>query len=102
MIEHRQQQRYERRIPIEYSVGESWESSVTKNMSIGGVYILAEEPMPILGTKLKVRFKVPTQKETIECGAHVRWSDGGGFGVQFDGLRARDVWALGKFFEQPG
>ena len=101
MIEHRKQQRYERRIAIEYTVGDTWESSFTKNMSIGGLYILAEEPFPILGTKMKVRFKVPTQKEPIEVGSQVRWSDSGGFGVQFDGLRARDVWALGKFLEQP-
>jgi hypothetical protein len=27
---------------------------------------------------------------------HVR-----GIGIRFEGLRARDVWALNKFFEQP-
>jgi hypothetical protein len=102
VIEHRQQQRFERKIPIEYSIGDVWESGFTKNMSIGGLYIVAEEPLPILGTRLKVKFKVTTQKELIEVGAQVRWADSGGFGVQFDGLRARDVWALGKFLEQPG
>lgn len=101
MIEHRKQQRFDRRIPIEWAVGEAWESAFTKNMSIGGLYIEAEAPLPLLGTKVKVRFKVPTQKETIEAGAQVRWADSDGFGVQFDGLRARDVWALGKFFELP-
>jgi hypothetical protein len=101
VIENRKQQRYDRRLPIEYAKGDAWISSFTRNMSIGGVYIEAEEPLP-LGTRVKLRFKVPTQKEPIEVGAQVRWGDPLGFGAQFDGLRARDVWALGKFFEQPG
>ena len=37
--------------------------------------------------------------EAIEIGAVVRWSDDKATGIQFDGLRARDVWALNKFFE---
>ena len=32
--------------------------------------------------------------------ATVRWSDDKATGIQFDGLRARDVWALNKYFEQ--
>ncbi len=50
---------------------------------------------------MRVKFRVPTQKDMIDVGAVVRWTDDQGFGVQFDGLRARDVWALGKFFESP-
>ena len=38
--------------------------------------------------------------EPIEVGATVRWSDDKATGLQFDGLRARDVWALNKYFEQ--
>ena len=30
----------------------------------------------------------------------MRWSDDEPSGIQFDGLRARDVWALNKYFEQ--
>ena len=29
-----------------------------------------------------------------------RWSNIDGVGVQFDGLRARDVWALNEYFKQ--
>ena len=36
----------------------------------------------------------------IETGATVRWSTDDSVGVQFDGLRAKDVWALGKYLEQ--
>jgi hypothetical protein len=53
-----------------------------------------------------MKFRVPTQAETIEVAGQVRWleTEEGrlrGIGVRFDGLRARDVWALNKFFEQP-
>jgi type IV pilus assembly protein PilZ len=101
VIEHRQQQRYDRRISVEWAEGDNWRTALTRNMSIGGIYIESSEKMT-LGKKLKLRFRVPTQKEPIEVGAQVRWSDASGFGAQFDGLRARDVWALGKFLEQPG
>jgi len=100
-MEHRKQQRFDRHIEIEYAVGETWKTGHSRNMSVGGMYIEAAERLP-LGTKVKLRFRVPTQKDLIEVGAQVRWSESTGFGVQFDGLRARDVWALGKFFEQQG
>jgi hypothetical protein len=35
----------------------------------------------------------------VEVGGQVRWQDAAGAGVSFDGLRAKDVWALGKYFE---
>jgi hypothetical protein len=49
---------------------------------------------------------VPTQSEPVEVDGQVRWvemEDGQvrGLGIRFEGLRARDVWALNKFFEQP-
>ena len=47
--------------------------------------------------KLSVRIVLPKVKDAIEVGVTVRWTADTGFGVQFDGLRARDVWALGKF-----
>jgi hypothetical protein len=53
-----------------------------------------------MGQRVDLRFSVPAQEEAIETGGVVRWSDASGVGVQFDGLRARDVWALNKLFEQ--
>jgi hypothetical protein len=57
------------------------------------------------GVTVEVRFKVPTQPEPIEVGAEVRWLESGsaerkpGVGIRFHGLRARDVWALNRFFQ---
>ena len=97
----RRQQRYDRRVPVDVVIdGVAW-SSFTRNMSLGGVYVESDSKIP-LGVRAQLRFRIPTQKEEIAVGGTVRWIDGTGFGVQFDGLRARDVYALGKYFEQPG
>jgi len=68
------------------------------NLSLGGALFLVTPRLP-MGQRLDVTFKVPTMDEAIEIGAVVRWSDDKATGIQFDGLRARDVWALNKFFE---
>ena len=53
-----------------------------------------------MGKRVEIVFLVPTSPDAITIGATVRWSDGSGTGLQFDGLRAREVWALNKYFEQ--
>jgi hypothetical protein len=67
------------------------------NLSLGGALFTAQK-LP-MGQRVDIAFKVPTMEEAIEIGAVVRWSDDKATGIQFDGLRARDVWALNKFFE---
>ncbi|HEY4177657.1 MAG TPA: PilZ domain-containing protein [Kofleriaceae bacterium] len=69
------------------------------NLSLGGALLAATTKFP-MGERCHIAFKVPTQEETIDIGATVRWSDDRSVGVQFDGLRARDVWALNEFFKQ--
>lgn len=67
------------------------------NLSLGGAFI-AYRRIP-MGTRSLLRFTVPDQDVTIETEVTVRWNDDSGIGVQFDGLRARDVWALSKYLE---
>ena len=68
------------------------------NLSLGGAYI---DGLPlVMGQRVAVEFIVPSQPEAIESVTTVRFTTPNGIGVQFDGLRARDVWALNKFFEQ--
>ena len=69
------------------------------NLSLGGAQIAAGTRLA-MGQRVQVTFNVPTMAEAIEIGGTVRWSDDASVGVQFDGLRARDVWALNKYFEQ--
>ncbi len=70
-----------------------------QNLSLGGALISAGARFP-MGQRVNITFSVPTGPEPIEIGCVVRWSDDKATGLQFDGLRARDVWALNKYFEQ--
>jgi hypothetical protein len=69
------------------------------NMSLGGALIAYPERLP-LGTGLELTFRVPHLETPIHVKALVRWSDDEATGVQFDGLRAREVWSLNEFFKQ--
>lgn len=104
-MEHRRaDRRYDRRIDIEVEGDGAALKTYTRNISLGGVYVIAQRALPF-GCKVKLRFKVSTQNEPIEVDGEVRWveaedGDTHGMGIQFGGLRARDVWALNKFFEK--
>jgi uncharacterized protein (TIGR02266 family) len=106
LAEHRRSdRRYERRVPIDFTHEGASFSSHTRNISLGGVFIETDQTFPF-GARLGLKFRVPTQAESIEVEGQVRWlemEEGRlrGIGVRFEGLRARDVWALNKFFEQP-
>ncbi len=69
------------------------------NLSLGGALITQSKRHP-MGARYTITFVVPTMPEAIEVGATVRWSDDTSVGIQFDGLRARDVWALNEYFKQ--
>jgi uncharacterized protein (TIGR02266 family) len=105
-VEHRRSdRRYERRVAIELAHEGAPLSAFTRNLSLGGVFIETETALPF-GARVSLRFRVPTQAEPIEVSGQVRWleSDEGhvrGVGVRWEGLRARDVWALNKYFESP-
>jgi uncharacterized protein (TIGR02266 family) len=105
-VEHRRSdRRYERRLPIEILYEGATHAGHTRNISLGGVFIELDHPLPF-GARIKLRFKVPTQPEAVDADGQVRWlemEEGRlrGIGVRFDGLRARDVWAINKFIERP-
>lgn len=104
-MEHRRaDRRYDRRIEIEVTADGVPFTTHTRNLSLGGMYLLSERSVAF-GSKVKLRFTVPTQAEVIEVEGEVRWVEAEegethGLGIQFGGLRARDVWALNKFFEK--
>ena len=105
-MEHRRSdRRYERRVAIDVVHEGASFASYTRNISLGGVFIETESPLPF-GVRVSLKFRIPTQTEPVEVDGQVRWQeteDGQvrGTGIRFDGLRARDVWALNKFFESP-
>lgn len=68
------------------------------NLSLGGALVAGtKQPM---GARAQINFSIPTLEKVIEVGATVRWSDAKGIGLQFDGLRAQEVWALNEYFKQ--
>jgi c-di-GMP-binding flagellar brake protein YcgR len=71
------------------------------NLSLGGALVETGAKHP-MGSRMQISFRLPTMEEAIDVGATVRWSDAKGVGLQFDGLRARDVWALNEYFKQLG
>ena len=105
-MEHRRSdRRYDRRVPIDFSHEGSSFSGHTRNISLGGVFIECDRSLPF-GAKVQMKFRVPTQTELTVVDGQVRWvemEEGQvkGIGIRFEGLRARDVWALNKFFEKP-
>lgn len=106
MPEHfrRTDPRYDRRVEVELVFDGKKSSALTKNISLGGMYVETLDLIPA-DTTLQVRFRVPTQPEAVDVSGEVRWVDRGGpgkpngIGIRFHGLRARDVWALNRFFQ---
>jgi hypothetical protein len=72
--------------------------AVMTNLSLGGASV-SSEVKHSMGQRVHISFKVPGQEHLIEISSTVRWTDSKGLGLQFDGLRAQDVWALNKFFK---
>lgn len=105
-MEHRRSdRRYERRVAIDLVYEGTVLSTFTRNISLGGVFLETDRTLPF-GVRVSLKFKVPTQSELVMVDGQVRWmeQEGGyvrGIGIRFEGLRARDVWALNKFFESP-
>jgi uncharacterized protein (TIGR02266 family) len=96
--------RYERQLEVEVSFEGKKQVSQSQNISLGGLFLIAHAPLPI-GATVQLRFTLPTQPEPVEVAGDVRWvvdkGSGGesGIGIRFQGLRARDVWALNRFFQ---
>lgn len=89
--------RHEVDIPARIQVGGAQETCTIANLSMGGAFVTARRLA--MGERVVLWFRIPTHETDIEAAGTVRWSTDQGIGVQFDGLRARETWALGKYFE---
>lgn len=96
--------RYDRQLSVEISGEGEEQIGRSRNVSLGGMYLEARKALPI-GASVTLRFHIPTQPEAVEVAGDVRWvvtsptSPEIGIGIRFQGLRARDVWALNRFFQ---
>jgi hypothetical protein len=94
--------RYVVSIQATFAVSGTTDACTIMNLSLGGALITASK-RHAMGERVNLTFKVTSAGEPIEIGATVRWADTTSVGVQFDGLRARDVWALNEYFKSlPG
>lgn len=99
MSTRRVHERYDRRLKVVIRhEGQEYEA-VTRNISLGGMYIVTDAPLPF-GGETEVRFRIPNSQEDTVCNAYVRWTQPEGVGIQFSSLRAREVWALNKLFRE--
>ena len=85
-------------MPARLAVNGEAHDATIENMSLGGAQIAYPERLP-MGLRVQLSFSIPDKNHSIEVGATVRWTSQTSLGLQFEGLRARDVWALNKFFE---
>lgn len=96
--------RYDRQLSVEITCEGNEQIARSRNVSLGGMYLDGRKALPI-GATVTLRFHIPTQPEAVEVAGDVRWvvtdpgSDEIGIGIRFQGLRARDVWALNRFFQ---
>ena len=97
-LEHRVTKRLPIRVLVEYECLEDFLIDYTANVSVGGMFIQTDDPLPV-GTRFRLRFKVPEHERVIETFGEVRWSvppaEAGpmrpGMGIQFDDLKPSDL-----------
>ena len=107
------EQRVETRIPIrvrvEYSSMDDFIDDYTSNISLGGMFVHSTSPLAI-GTRFRLRFRLPGRDKPIETYAFVRWvadiRDAGeahcGMGIQFDELKASDQRYIENWLRESG
>ena len=86
------------RVLVEYESPEDFLIDYTANVSIGGMFIQTDDPLPV-GTRFRLRFKLPEHQRVIETFGEVRWSllpaeatpMHPGMGIQFDDLKPADL-----------
>jgi uncharacterized protein (TIGR02266 family) len=90
-------------VPITYRVGNAISTSLTLNVSHGGVTIRTTNPLDVASV-VRLRFRVPGGKKEIDAEARVAWSDRRvGMGLQFtsidpSGQAAIDSYVQTHFF----
>lgn len=87
-------------IPVAYRFGNTIAAALTLNLSKGGVAIRTMSPLQV-GSKVRVRFRLPGSKRDVEGESRVAWSDRRvGMGLQFEKVEAVDQTAIDEFVDQ--
>ncbi|MBN2716942.1 MAG: PilZ domain-containing protein [Deltaproteobacteria bacterium] len=84
---------FETEITIEF--GGQRLAGTTINLSQGGALLQTNAPLEF-GQKLSLFINLPKIKETCVIPSVVRWSKDASVGVQFEALRAIEVWGINQ------
>jgi hypothetical protein len=77
-----------------------WISTETRNIGVGGAFILLAPPLAI-GTTVTVELRLPTTDQVFALPAVVRWArhdESAGIGVQFVGVDVDVLLELNDYF----
>ena len=74
-------------------------TGIVDSLSLGGVFVRGAH-LPI-DTQAVLRFTLPKRAD-LEIPCTARWSTAEGTGLQFNGLRAADTYALTRFIRAQG
>ena len=87
-------------IPIVLSFDDSIAAALTLNLGKGGLGLRTISSLEI-GTKIKVRFRLPGSEHEIEAVGRVAWTDHrAGTGLQFVEITTRDQSSVDDFVDQ--
>jgi uncharacterized protein (TIGR02266 family) len=86
-------------IPVSYRFGNTIAAALTLNISHGGLAVRTTSPL-VVGTVLKLRFRLPAGTRDIEAEATVAWVDRRtGMGLQFTKISGGDEKSIGDFVQ---
>ena len=86
-------------IPISYRFGNTIATALTLNLSRGGIAIRTTSPLE-LGTKARLRFRLPGGDHDVEADARVCWANPQiGMGLQFERLSPADQASIDDFVD---
>lgn len=84
-------------VPVAYRVGNAIATSVTLNVSGGGVAIRTTNPLDVASV-VRLRFRIPGARKDVDAEGRVSWSDRRvGMGLQFTSIDADAKHAIDEF-----
>jgi uncharacterized protein (TIGR02266 family) len=86
-------------IPVAYRFGNTIAAALTLNVSRGGLAIRTTSPLDP-GTAIKLRFRLPSGKNDVDCEARIAWVDRRvGMGAEFTSIGEADQAAISDFVQ---
>jgi type IV pilus assembly protein PilZ len=74
-------------------------TGTVRDISVGGMFMETDQAVTF-GEEVTIVIRVPTSRNELSLPAIVRWTNPGGFGVQFGLLGARETHALSELFRR--